>query len=290
MIETSNLTLTVSRNIPGELITNALAIKAFVESRVKEYTSEKYYDDPDAAKRDRAELNAASKELNTRRLAMEREFMRPFVEFKGIIKQTTDAIDYAASQLDEVVKAVEDTIKADKMEKIEAIFKDKEFYLVPLAKLYDQKWLNKGTSLNTVKDELTAKIGQVYVDIATLEELPFDAAEAKANYLETLDIGQALATAQRMKANRERLDKEVASRPERLHNEQIQTQKMELAMDAAIESRSDPIRRLAAEVLGEEDDPIIEYTIKFKGTRSQLISLRTYMNTLGLEYEKVGAA
>lgn len=286
MINVTDLTLVVKEQSLGALVTNALDIKAFVEERVKDYTPERYYDDPDAAKRDRAVLNSASKSLNQKRLDLEREFMRPFDEFKAIIKQTTAAIDYAASRLDEVVKAVEETQKNEKRRDIEQYFTGKSFDLVPLDRLFDPRWLNKGAKMADVQAELDSKIAKVYGDIKTLEALE-DAADLKAMYLDTLDIGAALQRGQALKANRERLAKEAADRKEREHAEKLDAQAVELRQDVEDDKKSAPTIILAAEALEVKTDPIIEYTLKFKGTRSQLVALRQYMTTLGIEYERV---
>jgi len=287
MIETKDLALTIEKQVPGELVTNALAIKAFVEERIKDYAPENFYDDPDRAKKERSVLNAASKELNTRRLALEREFMAPFDEFKSIIKETTGRIDYASSKLDEIVKAVEETQKAEKRLCIEEIYKGMNFDLAPLDRLFDQKWLNKGTKLKEVEYEMDAKIKKIYSDIEIIEALPEDAIEVKAQYLETLDIGAALGMAQRLKANRERIAQEARDREERQHQERLRDQAIILGEDAERGSKADHMATLAAEALGIPKDPIIEYTLTFRGTKSQLVALRQYMTSLGIEYEKV---
>lgn len=288
MIKSKDLELTIEKQVPGELITNALKIKEFVEERIKDYTPEKYYDDPEAAKKDRAILNGASKELNNRRLSLEREFMRPFDEFKSIIKDTTNAIDRAAAKLDEVVKAVEETQRNEKRRDIEAIFEKKGFELVPLEKIFDPKWLNKGTKIKDIEKELDGKIAKIYSDIKVIEALPSDVVEVKAQYLDTLDIGSALETAQRLKANRERLAEEERTRADREHFAKIETQKEELSVEAEREGKQEHIIDMAAEALGVERDPIIEYTLTFRGTKAQLVALKKYMISLGIEYEKVG--
>lgn len=288
MIESKDLELTIEKQVPGELITNALKIKEFVEERIKDYTPEKYYDDPEAAKKDRAILNGASKELNNRRLSLEREFMRPFDEFKSIIKDTTNAIDRAAAKLDEVVKAVEETQRNEKRRDIEAIFEKKGFELVPLEKIFDPKWLNKGTKIKDIEKELDGKIAKIYSDIKVIEALPSDVVEVKAQYLDTIDIGSALEMAQRLKANRERLAEEERTREDREHFAKIETQKKELAAEAEREGKEEHIIDMAAEALGVEKDPIIEYTLTFRGTKAQLVALKKYMISLGIEYEKVG--
>jgi hypothetical protein len=286
-MDPKSLELTIERNVPGELVTNALAIQAFVEERIKDYAPEKFYDDPDRAKKERSVLNAASKELNTRRLALEREFMRPFDEFKAIIKTTTQAIDYAASRLDEIVKAVEETQKNEKRRDIEALFEKKAFDLAPLDRIFDQRWLNKGAKMKDIDAEMTASIKKIYSDIAVIEALPEDAIEVKAQYLETLDIGAALGMAQRLKANRERIAEEKRTREERQHREHLADQAIILGKEAQEEAKAEPLASLAAEALEIEKDPIIEYTLRFRGTKAQLIALRTYMTAQGIEYTKV---
>jgi len=287
VIEVKDLALTVAKQIPGELVTNALDIQEFVSERVKEYTPEKYYDDPDAAKKDRAVLNSASKELNARRLSLEREFMRPFDEFKIIIKQTTTIIDSASAKLGEVVKAVEETIRNEKKRDIETLFAGKGFSLVPIDRIFDPRWLNATAKIKDVEAELDAKIAKVYADIEVIASLPADVAETKAQYLDTLDIGAALATAKRLRENRERLAEEERTRTDRLHTKHIIVQAQELSIDAAREAKSEPVANMAAEALGIDSDPIIEYTIRFRGTRSQLVAMRQYVTSLGIEYDKI---
>jgi hypothetical protein len=287
MMDPKSLELTIERSVPGELITNALAIQAFVEERIKDYAPEKFYDDPDRAKKERSVLNAASKELNTRRLALERDFMRPFDDFKAIIKATTTRIDYASAKLDEIVKAVEETQKNEERRDIEAIFEKKAFTLAALDRLFDPRWLNKGMKIKDIQDELDAKIKKIYGDIEIIEALPEDALEVKAQYLETLDIGAALGMAQRLKANRERIAQEARDREDRKHQEHLADQAVILGVDASAEAIADEYSSLAAEALEIEKDPIIEYTLRFKGTKAQLIALRTYMTAQGIEYTKV---
>lgn len=286
-MDQKSLELTIERNIPGELVTNAKAIQAFVELRVKDYAPEKFYDDPDLAKKERGVLNSASKELNTRRLALEREFMRPFDEFKAVIKQTTNAIDFAAAKLDEIVKAVEETQKNEKRRDIEALFDGKSFTLATLDRIFDTKWLNKTTKIKDIDAEMTAAIKKIYSDISVIESLPEDAIEVKAHYLETLDIEAALGMAQRLKSNRERIAEEARTREERKHQEHIAEQAIILGADAAAEAIADEYSSLAAEALEMEKDPIIEYTLRFKGTKAQLLALRAYMTAQGIEYTKV---
>jgi hypothetical protein len=294
MIETKDLTLTVEKQVPGELVTNALAIEAFVAERIKDFTPEKYFDDPEQAKKDRAVLNNASKDLNGRRLSLEREFMEPFEPVKAAIKRATDMLNTGAVKLGEVWNAVEETIKAEKRKDIEALFAKKSFALVPLDQIFDQRWLNKGVSMKVVDEQLSEKIKKIYDDIKVIEALPSDVAEVKAQYLDSLDIGSALATAQRLKANRDRIAAEEQSRSEREHAEHMDEQVRELAADAVVEKQIDETATLVAEALEEEIDPLIHCvftygsgTIEFDMTRALIIALRQWFTSQGVEYRKI---
>jgi hypothetical protein len=290
MLRTEDLALTVERQVPGELVTNALKIKAFVEERIKDYTVEKYYDDPDAAKKDRAVLNAAAKDLNGRRLSLERDFMAPFDEFKAIIKQTTSVLDFAAAKLDEVVKAVEETHKNEKRREIEEYFTKSEYTIVTLEKIFDQKWLNKTVKFVSVAKEIDERIKKIFTDLELIDRIGQDAETVKALYLNSLDIGSALAEGDRLKANRERVAKEAAEREARKHDEHIEAQAAELRVDTIAEIKAEAVTSIAAAALEIDPDPIVEFTIRFRGTRSALIAMRKYITDLGIEYEKLGEA
>ena len=106
-MEAKDLVLEVKEQRLGVLITNALEIKKFVEAKLAGYAPENYVGKIAEAKADRAELNKASKELNAKRLELEKSFMKPFDEFKAVTKDTTMAIDKASRALDEIVKVEE---------------------------------------------------------------------------------------------------------------------------------------------------------------------------------------
>jgi len=259
MIEAKDLTLTVEKQVPGELVTNALAIKKFVEERLKDYDPEKYLD-VEQAKKDRAVLNSASKELNAKRLELERKFMEPFEEFKKIIKETTGMIDLASSKIDAIVKSAEEEEKKRKMAEIEKIYAETGLDVVPLAKIFDQRWLNRTKKLSEVAEEIADRKIKILNDLKIINSLP-DKEEVLAYYLDTLDIGAAMDLAQRLKENREKARAIERPAPEK--------------------QLEDVQKRIHIE------EPIVEYTLRFRGTKSALMELRACMDRLGITYEKV---
>jgi len=269
--ETPSLELVVYKNNLGELTTNARAIMESVKLQLSGYKAENYTEANIAdAKRDKAELNAASKKLNDKRLELERAFMAPFQEFKVIVTETCDEIKKASSQIDAIVKEVEQREKDEKRSKIEASFASMKVSLFPLSQIFDQAWLNKGTKLKDIESEIQARVEKVNSDLVVLDRI--GEPEAKAHYLETLNLDSALACSDRIKANRARLaEAQVPSKP---------------VMETVEESpEAEPIPVSFAENRAPAD--LLERTFRVRCTMEQLVALSQYLNTNAIAFEKL---
>jgi len=105
-IKESDLELVVSEKTLGSLTTNAIQIRDMVKSTLPMYDISNYNDDNiDQAKRDKAALNKAAKLLNSKRLEIEKEFMKPFGEFKEVVAETVKLIGECSAKIDTVVKS-----------------------------------------------------------------------------------------------------------------------------------------------------------------------------------------
>lgn len=206
MFENNPLTLVVKEKTLGNLVTNAVEIKAFVEGRVKDYSPENYKGDTAQAAKAKAELNAAAKKLNDERIALEREWNLPFQEFKNIISETTDLIKTASRKLDDILKAKEEEEKAEKQKEIRKIWESKQFPLVPLEKVFNPRWLNKTYRLNTVETDIDLAIEGIRRDLSVLDGYGEDTAALKELYLSTLSLQATLAKGAELKANRKKLE------------------------------------------------------------------------------------
>ncbi len=286
MIEAKDLVLTVERQVPGELVTNALKIKAFVEERLKDFEPGKYLD-IDQAKKDRAVLNAASKELNQKRLELERQFMAPFEEFKKVIRETTSLIDEASRKIDAIVKAAEDEERHKKMEEIEKIYADIGLDVVPLAKIFDQRWLNKTKKITEIAAEIADRKIKIQNDLKVINSLP-DKDEVLAYYLDTLDISGAMSLAQKLKENLERAKALEQERKKAIEQERQNAAEQKQA-EAVKPDQQEAVAQKREAIENEQNAVLeyVEYTLRLRGTKSALLELRACMERLGITYEKV---
>lgn len=169
------------------------------------------------AKTDKATLNKLKKALNDERIRREREYMKPFNEFKDQIADLIAAIDKPVALIDRQVKEYEEQKKLEKRKQIEEYFESEcDFPLwVKFDQIFVPSWLNSTVSMKTVESDLKAMQGTVLRDLALLSEMPAFAFEAIEVYKQTLNLqtavneGKRLADIARRKAEAERLKAEA---------------------------------------------------------------------------------
>lgn len=290
MITSNDLELKCNITL-NELTSNAADIKAFVLERIKDYTPEKYQGRVEEAKNDRAVLNNAEKQLNSKRLELERQYMQPFNGFKAIIGDTCKIIREASAALDEIVKAEETREKDEKRAKIEKYWNDTGFTLVDFDDVFEPKWLNKGAKLTAVYKEIDDAQKKILDDLKVIENFPADDVPLiKTVYLTTLDITAAMAKADSLKENRERLAREEAARRETAERLQLKEQAKEERKEDKQIKTSESVAAQIAESHNEEYTPDEEketYALVFTGTRKQLLELKKYMTEQGIAYQKL---
>lgn len=291
MSETKEISLIEKESASGKLVTNIDELEIFVAEKLVEYTPENYKGDSDAAKKDRATLNASKKAVSAKRIEIIKNAMARFMidTFETRCKKVEKDIDTAALALDAIVKAKEEEEKNAKRKQIEQFWSVQNFDLVTLDKIFDQKWLNKTTKNKDIFEEIEKKIAAIYDGIKTIEAFGVDVDTLKPIFLETLDIGATIQQGNRLRENRDRLAKEEAERKEREALKAKQKAQEELGREEMRSQVNEQIATIAAQAAGVEADldPEITYTLKFKAKKSVLFALRQYMIDNGITYEKI---
>lgn len=274
-----DLALDVRELTLGTLTTNALQLRDHVAETLERYTPENYSEENvEQAKADRAILNKAAKELNDRRIQLERDWNAPLQEFKIIIGDTVKMISDGSAKIDAVVKGVESKAKAEKRAAIEELWERKGITLLPLSKLWDDKWLNKTKRLPAVEKEIGEKLLKIEPELDTLAAVDTEDGEVlRAYYLDCLDLQRTLAYSATLKANRQRLQEEQARR--QAEAEAQATREAYVAPTA----EPAPTTYEAHEAVIPE---VLERTMVVRGTREQLIALAEYMKASGIWFRK----
>lgn len=277
VLTAETLELKIGKKELGALTTNALEIKAKVEEILPRYDVANYNESNiDSAKKDKALLNASAKALNDKRIEIEKEWMVPFTEFKDIISDTCKLIKSATEKIDTVVKDSEAKAKAEKKTEISTYWESKNFTLVTLEKVFDEKWLNKTSKIKDIKIEIDTAINKINDDIKTLEAIGGDTETLKAMYLENLDINKTIQYANTLKQNKEKLT----------------TYGIAPAVKEAPAEEENPFSEASTEVSTEapvstEPSTLLVRTMKVTATYDQLVALGNFMNENKITFEKI---
>lgn len=190
-------------SIPEAITFNYEELKAELLQKASFYESLVYTPDQiREAKADRANLNRLKKALNDERLKREREYMKPFDDFKAKINEIIRIIDKPASVIDQQIKAAEEAQKEEKLNAIRAYFSGhpsiEGFETLQLEQIMDAKWLNASVSMKSIQEAIDSRMGQIMTDLAVVRSLPSYAFEAEQMYHRTLDLAKAVSEAHRL--------------------------------------------------------------------------------------------
>lgn len=279
-IKENELQLVITNKELGSLTTNAKAIKERVKELLPTYKADNYDESNiDKAKSDKAMLNKTSKILNDERIKIEREFMKPFEEFKNEIKETCDLIKQASGEIDVIVKEVENREKEIRKNKIEDIFNSNVNELkevLSLEKIFDDKWLNKGNwkedGTFKLEKDLIDRINVIRNDLLTIGELNSKyEVELKNDYLNHFQLGEVI-----------RKNNDLIQKEEILKKQQEETKKeIEHQREEKVE------KMLETPVQQEVIDPIKTYTLRLTGKLSAMQQLKKFIEINNIKCEKV---
>lgn len=280
-INENELQLVITKKELGSLTTNAKAIKEKVKEILPNYKAENYDENNiDQAKSDKAMLNKTSKLLNDERIKIEREFMKPFEEFKSEVTETCNLIKQASAEIDVIVKEVDNKAKEERKNKITEIFNANVNELknvLSLEKIFDDKWLNKGSFREDgtfkLKEELINKINVIRNDLITIGELNSKyEVELKNDYLNHFQLGEIIRKNNELIQKEELLKKQQDDSKKELEHQQ--EEKVEKMLEKPVEQ--------------EVIDPIKTYTLRLTGKLSAMQQLKKFIELNNIQCEKIG--
>lgn len=265
--------------VAGSLTSNAKELRAAVENELKNYSVERYSDNPDLAKKDKALLNKIKDSVATKRKEITKQWNKPLDDFLDEMKSLEKSIDAASGAINEVVKVADEKEKSEKRAKIEDYWKTLDFKLVSLDKIFNQKWLNKTVKMESVMIEIEGITEKITTELATIKSMNDEDSEIlQSFYLETLDLNATLTKGNQLKANRELIKKQ---------NEEWKQEQFEKTVDALKENKLIPPETKAPQIVEKTKTNIMSFTLKLEGTREQLIELRKFIDVHGIKYTKI---
>lgn len=276
-IKESDLELVVSEKTLGSLTTNAKQIRDMVKAALPMYDISNYNDgNIDQAKKDKAALNKAAKALNAKRLEIEKEFMKPFGEFKEVVAETVKLIGEASAKIDNVVKLNEQQYKDKKKAEIRQYFDERNANLVDFEKVFNPSWLNKTASMKSIRSEIDVTLNRIDSEIESLKGYGEDFDVLRTYYMGTLNLSATLQYANKIQEQRERA--RIAEENRRKSEEEAKQKQPTVVTPQRID---------AEKPKAELDVTLYTRAFKVYATKEQIIALGNYMNENGIKFEKI---
>lgn len=301
-IQETDLELVVSEKTLGSLTTNAIQIRDMVKAALPMYDISNYNDENiDQAKKDKAALNKAAKALNAKRLEIEKEFMKPFGEFKDIVNETVKLIGECSAKIDTVVKQNEQQYKDKKKATIKAYFDGMNANLVNFNKVFKPEWLNKSISYRSACSDIDAIFAKVENELSTLKGFGEDFDVLRTYYMDTLNIASTIQYANRLKEQRERAKAAEEARIKAEHEKKAAEEaRMKEEAEQAKQNSVNPFARTRQHVTNEPpafveqakalEPEFLTRTFTVTTTRENIITLGDFMNDNNIDFDKIELA
>ena len=260
----------------GKLTSNAKEYKAAIEKELEAFSIERYLNNPDAAKSDKAYLNKLKDEVAEKRKTATKLWNSPLAEFENEMKTLEKTIDNASKQLKTIVDEAENKEKEIKKKEIYDYWSTLDFKIISLDKIFNDKWLNKTYSMKQVMLDCEAAIEKYTTELETIKNSceEEDREIGMSFYLETLNLNDTLIKLNQLKANRAALKTAEEQKKETV---EIKTEPVtEQVNKTNIPQNSQQISQ-----------QIEEYTLRIKGPREKMFALRQFIINSGLEYTRL---
>lgn len=251
---------------------NITEAKEYALSLKKYYGTLVFNDDQlEEAKDERASINKLVKSIADYRKNIVAEFKKPIEQFETTAKETEKILKETSDFVDVQVKNFENKVKEKKREEIEKIYNTQIEELkdvISINQLFNDKWLNKGTTLQSIEDEMKSKLAGIRSGLKAIEELHSEfELEIKNTYLQDFDLSKAIIKNNQLKEQKERLSK-VEEKKEEIVQEKVETM-------------------LKEEVKDDISDPMLTYTLKITAPLSKQQALRKFLELNKMTFEKV---
>lgn len=206
----------LEKSLPQKIDFNYEVLKSELAGKLKYYNGLVVTEDSiKGAKGDKAALNKLKTALEDRRKDIKREYLRPFDEFEGKVKELVSMIDAPVQAIDGQIKAFDEQKKAEKKTEIETFYTETVgdvAAILPLDKVWDSRWLNTTYKIADIQQEIADRIAKVRNDIGIIKGMRLDCEnQVMDTYLRTLDMSAALAEKTRLEDQKRRMEEYEAA-------------------------------------------------------------------------------
>lgn len=275
---------------PQHIETNFEAVDAYLTEAMEPYTQMVVTEDSIGdAKKTLAQLRKLKDGINAQKIAVKREWMKPYNEYEGDVKTLMGRVDSAIDNIAGQVKDYDARRKEEKMAELKEYFERacverRIGAFLTWDSIKNPKWANLGYSQDDAEKEIDEAIDTVEQDITCIIERnsPF-LASMLDEYCRTRNLREALAVEKRLQALQEAEERKRAQEVAETFREE---QEASGGLSDPVEAEQPQFIRPMTE---EEPPKPKTYTLDFRVvvTMQQAHALKAFFSEQGIEYHKI---
>lgn len=276
------MTTDLETALPAEIGFNFDELKTELTERLHHYNTLVVTEDAiQDAKTDRANLRKLKDALDTHRKEVKKKCMQPYNSFESRVKELTALIDAPINAIDCQVKAFEEQQRQKKYEEIAAAYDelvpDAAKEIIPLQRMLDPKWLNKGATMKSIREEMSVIANRTKIDMLYLESAvqPEHLTAVRAKYIETLSIDAALDHRDALVATEQTFQQREAERA--TYQAPVQENPPAAAQEPHVESAPQPT----------QEEKVYSLRLEFYLTMDQANALKKFLQHNRIQYTKI---
>lgn len=289
------MTTDLATAIPAEIGFNFEELEAELQRRLEHYNHLVVTEDAvKDAKDDRANLRKLRDAIDTRRKEVKKQCEAPYKAFEEKVKRLTALIDAPIAAIDGQVKKFEELEREAKLKEIEAAYdelvSEERREIIPLARIMDKKWLNKGTTMKSIREDIATIDRRTYVDISFIDAAadPEYLTAVRAKYIETLDVNKAMDHQADLKAAAERFRAQEAARAERAAQAAAWAGRVPQAEEKPPVAVQEPVREPAPAPQPRADEKRYLLRLEFPSiTQPQATALKQFLESNNIQFTKI---
>ena len=268
-------------------------VKQWVQDGLARYNGVVYGETQIAqAKSDRANLNKLATAIDAKRKEMKSLYLEPYAEFESQAKELTEMIKAQVAEIDNQVKAFDNSRKEEKLEQIKVLYAEVIGVfaeLIPYDRIHNPRWLNVTMSMEAIRKEMAATVEKVNGGFTAIESMnlaPDVALLVREKFMENFDLAAAIAEKVKIETRRaeyERCKAEKAAKAAQSAQEAHTAAENYHVVNSPVEAKT------SAEAKQCPDMPEEIYTVTFRihATKAQIDALGAFMKTNNIKPERV---
>lgn len=279
-------------NNPEQGIANYSPLIQWARERTSTYEGLVVQEDGiSSAKADVADLRRLAKAASDYRIQIKKEHEAKIADTINQLKELTDIFNGAAEKIDVQVKAFAEQEKQAKREEIFAYWTEHVGDLDTLVsithqQIWDDKWLNKGTAMETIKETIDSKLNDIHESLDTIRGMQVRYEnEMISEYLQTLDLKKAIQKRKMLEEQEARMA-EMKAKQEAAKQQMMQQMAQQKPAPAPVAPAPAPTP-VQQPVAASKEEEISVIDLRIYVTASQKTMFRNFLRSSGIRYSSI---